>query len=347
MIKNLFLVILLYSQFIGHYLYADEKNIPDNPQPFSEWVMDLKKEVMEQGVSEATFDMAFKAIEPNPKIIELDRYQPEFTQSYLDYITKRVSEIRINQGKIKLMENADSLKAVADKIDVQERFIVAIWGMETNYGSYTGGYNIIQSLATLAYDMRRPTYFRTQLIEALNILEQGHVQPADFTGSWAGAMGQGQFMPSSFLVYAYDFDGDGKKDIWNNKIDVFASIANYLKQHGWKSDRTWGRQVKVPDDADALWEKVKQTEDVKNCSRALKYHSKQLTMQEWQDLGVRTIYGRDLPLVTDQNFKASMVMPMGKDGPAYLTYDNFRAILSYNCSNSYALGVSLLSDELK
>ncbi|MBL4893344.1 MAG: lytic murein transglycosylase, partial [Emcibacter sp.] len=205
----------------------------------------------------------------------------------------------------------------------------------------------IRSLATLAYDMRRSRYFRTQLIKALTILEEGHVSPEDFQGSWAGAMGQGQFMPSSFFAYAYDYDGDGKKDIWTNKADVFASIGNYLKEHGWQADRTWGRQVSLPDDVAGLWKKVKQTEKIKSCRRALKEHSKQYSLKEWQDMGVRTIYGSDLPAVADRNFKASLVMPAGPDGPAFLTYKNFRAILSYNCSNYYALGVSLLSDELK
>ncbi|MCF6214720.1 MAG: lytic murein transglycosylase [Emcibacter sp.] len=323
------------------------KIVPDNPLSFADWRAELKVEAMDSGISADTFDRAFAGVEPDPKVIRLDRHQPEFTQTYATYISKRVSSTRIAKGREKISENTDILNAVSRKIGVQPRFIAGIWGMETNYGSYTGGYNVIRSLATLAYDMRRSSYFRTQLIKALQILEEGHVMPANFKGSWAGAMGQGQFMQSSFFAYAYDFDGDGKKDIWDNKADVFASIGNYLKEHGWQANRTWGRQVSLPKDVDNLWQQVKQTGKVKYCRRALKDHSKQLTMAQWQELGVRTIYGSDLPLVADLEFKASLVMPAGKDGPAFLTYKNFRALLSYNCSNFYALGVSLLSDELK
>ncbi|WP_339861327.1 lytic murein transglycosylase [Paremcibacter congregatus] len=343
-------IILTFSILIMSFTngaIAKDRVVPDNPQPFEEWVADLKTEALGKGISESVFEAAFQDITPDPKVIKLDRHQPEFTQTYFDYISKRVSQTRIKNGLKKVAENADDLAAVEDKIGVQQRFIAGIWGMETNYGGYTGGYNVIKSLATLAYDMRRPTYFRSQLLGALRILEEGHITPEDFKGSWAGAMGQGQFMPTSFFAYAYDFDGDAKKDIWTNQKDVYASIANYLKKHGWESNRTWGRQVRLPQDIDGLWEKVKQTGKVKSCRRALKDHSIQLSLPEWQALGVRTIYGADLPKVTDPDFTASLVMPAGKDGPAFLTYKNFRAILSYNCSNYYALGVSLLSDELK
>ena len=347
MIKTIIYFSFLIFHFTGSSLWAKERIVPDNPQSFADWRMELKTEALSEGISEATFDAAFGGIKPNPKVIKLDRHQPEFTQTYFQYIAKRVSQTRIKNGRKKVAENADILKTVADKIGVQQRFIAGIWGMETNYGSYSGGYNVIRSLATLAYDMRRPKFFRTQLIKALNILEEGHVAADDFKGSWAGAMGQGQFMPSSFFAYAYDFDGDGKKDIWANKSDVFASIANYLKEHGWQSNRTWGRQVRLPKDVTGLLEKVKQTEKVKYCRRALKHHSKQFTLDEWQAMGVRTIYGSDLPAITDPEFKASLIMPAGPEGPAFLTYRNSRALLSYNCSNYYALGVSLLADELK
>ncbi len=347
MIRTVFLVLLILLNFSASAFSAQKKIVPDNPQSFSDWVNDLKAEALTKGISEATFDEAFVGVEPNPKVIRLDRHQPEFTQTYYQYISKRVSQTRIKNGRIKVAENAKVLKTVSDAIGVQQRFIAGIWGMETNYGSYSGDHNVIRSLVTLAYDMRRPKYFRTQLIKALSILQEGHVTIDNFKGSWAGAMGQGQFMPSSFFAYAYDFDGDGKKDIWNNTADVFGSIANYLKEHGWQSEHTWGRQVMLPKDVDGLWEKVRQTEDVKYCRRALKDHSRQFTMAEWQEMGLRTIYGSDLPTVADPDFKASLIMLAGPDGPAFLTYKNFRAILSYNCSNFYALGVSLLAEELK
>ena len=357
MIKKFILIFLLVftilgswglgSWGLGSFSWAKDRVVPDNPLTFSDWLADLKTEALSTGISAATFDQAFTGIELNPKVIKLDRHQPEFTQTYNQYISTRVSQSRIKNGKKKIDENADDLKAVSEHIGVQQRFIAGIWGMETNYGGFTGGYNIIRSLATLAYDMRRSKFFRAQLLKALNILQEGHVAPEDFKGSWAGAMGQGQFMPDSFFAYAYDFDGDGKKDIWNNHSDVFASIGNYLKKHGWEHNRTWGRQVMLPNDVAGLWAKVKQTKKIKSCRRALKSHSIQLTLAEWQALGVRTIYGSDLPQVADPSFKASLVMPDGQDGPAFLTYKNFRAILSYNCSNYYAIAVSLLAEELK
>jgi len=346
-VKILFMINILFFLLLGNLSWAKNVIIPDNPQSFSEWRADLRAEALSKGISAEIFEKAFEGIELDPKVIKLDRNQPEFTQTYDDYITKRVSPSRIKNGKAKMLENRDLFDDVSQKIGVQKRFIAGIWGMETNYGGYTGGYNVIRSLATLAYDMRRSDYFRRQLLSALNILQEGHVTADKFVGSWAGAMGQGQFMQSSFFAYAYDFDGDGRKDIWNDKADVFASIGNYLKKHDWDTGRTWGRQVQLPKDVDGLWQKVKQTKPVTYCRRALKDHSKQLTLAEWQKLGVRTIYGSNLPLVKDPDFKASLVMPAGKDGPAFLTYKNFRAILSYNCSNFYALGVSLLSDELR
>ncbi len=347
MIKRILLISLLFFINQGAVSWSTPRIVPDNPLSFDQWRSDLKVESLNKGISEDIFDKAFQGIIPNPKVIKLDRHQPEFTQTFQTYISKRVSPTRIRNGKKKVAENLSQLEAVSQKIGVQSRFIAAIWGMETNYGSYIGGHNVIRSLATLAYDMRRSGYFRAELIKALNILQEGHITAENFKGSWAGAMGQGQFMPSSFFAYAYDFDGDGKKDIWNNKSDIFGSIANYLKKHGWDSKRTWGRQVMLPEDIVGLWEKVKQTKKVKHCRRALKDHSQQLTLAQWQELGVRTVYGSDLPTISDTNFKASLVLPAGIDGPAFLTYKNFRAILTYNCSNYYALGVSLLSDELK
>ncbi len=322
-------------------------SIPANPLSFEQWLEELKQEAREQGISENTLAVALDGVQPVPKIIELDRRQPEFTQTFAEYIGRRVSPARIELGRKKMAEHQEVLTKVGRDMGVQPRFIAAIWGMETNYGRYTGGYYVIEALATLAYDMRRPAFFRRELLRALEILDQGHIDPKNMKGSWAGAMGQGQFMPSSFFTFAYDYNRDGRKDIWVDQADVFASIANYLKKHGWREDRTWGREVRLPEDVEGLWEKVKQTEPPRSCRRALKHHSRQLSLKEWSELGVKTIYGSDLPDVGDRDFKASLVMPAGKDGPAYLTYRNFRAILSYNCSNYYALGVSLLSDQLK
>jgi len=353
--KSIILVILIFFSLPNATGWATEtgKKITrqditaKNPQSFSDWLIDLRKDALASGISGQTFDKAFAGVTLDPKVIRLDRRQPEFTQTFSRYIARRVSPARIKRGREMVAKNAQTLQKVSRKIGVQQRFIAGIWGMESNFGHFSGGYSVIRSLATLAYDRRRNRYFRSQLIKALDILQQGHVAQKDFTGSWAGAMGQGQFMPSSFFAYAYDFDGDGKKDIWNDTSDVLASIANYLKKHGWQENRTWGRAVTLPKDVDALWAQVKQTGKIKSCRRALKDHSRRLTLAAWQKLGVRTIYGQNLPKVSDPNFTASLVMPAGRNGPAFLTYQNFRAILSYNCSNFYALGVSLLADKLK
>ena len=327
-----------------------QRQVEDNPVPFETWLAELKAEALQEGVSQRILDLTFDGLTPDPKVVELDRRQPEFTQTAEEYLEKRVSPIRIKNGRKKMQEFADVLDPSAKNIAVQKRFIASIWGMETNYGTYTGNYNVVRSLMTLAYDMRRSSFFCYVLLKALLILEQGHIAPDQMTGSWAGAMGQGQFMPTSFFAYAYDMDGDGKKNIWTDEADVFGSIGNYLSVHGWRPDQTWGREVKLPDDLKARQALVDLTHEPnppKSCKRALSAHSKKYSLDEWQEMGVRNLDGSDLPKVTNSNIEATLLMPMGIDGPAYLTYQNFRTILTYNCSNLYALGVSLLSDELK
>ena len=312
--------------------------------PFPQWLADLRAEAETQGIGAEILDSALTGLEPDPKVIELDRRQPEFTQTYEQYLTARVSETRVNRGREMMAAHADTLGSVAAAYGVQPRFIVAIWGMETNYGSFTGGMDVIRSLATLAWDRRRHAYFRSELLNALKILEQGHIARTDMKGSWAGAMGHGQFMPSSFLEYAQDFDGDGRRDIWANTADVFASIANYLKRFRWRDDMTWGRRVLLPADFAAHEERIAPDGPPRSCRRALRHHSRQLDLAEWQALGVRRLSGTDLPT---REFKASLVRPGGADGPAYLTYGNFRSVLRYNCSNFYALAVGHLADRLR
>ncbi|MEZ5756858.1 MAG: lytic murein transglycosylase [Emcibacteraceae bacterium] len=348
MIRALF--ITLFSSMFFIINANAQRQVEDNPVPFETWLADLKAEALQEGVSQRILDLTFDGLTPDPKVVELDRRQPEFTQTAEEYLEKRVSPLRIKNGRIKMQEFADVLDPSAKNIAVQKRFIASIWGMETNYGTYTGNYNVVRSLMTLAYDMRRSSFFRKELLKALLILEEGHIAPDQMTGSWAGAMGQGQFMPTSFFAYAYDMDGDGKKNIWTDEADVFGSIGNYLSVHGWRPDQTWGREVKLPDDLGARQALVDLTHEPnppKSCKRALSAHSKKYSLDEWQQMGVRNLDGSDLPKVANSNIEATLLMPMGIDGPAYLTYQNFRTILTYNCSNLYALGVSLLSDELK
>ena len=312
--------------------------------PFDQWLEAVRVEAIERGISEETLDSAFLNLQPNDRVIELDRKQPEFTQTFEQYIAARVSDTRIKRGREMMARYRDELRAVADYYGVQPRFIAAIWGMETNYGGYTGGMSVIQSLATLAWDPRRSGFFRSQLFAALEIIDEGHITAENMLGSWAGAMGQSQFMPASFKAYAQDFNGDDRRDIWTTEIDVFASIAHYLASHGWRGDRTWGRAVSIPDGMAPDNPELAQQETPRSCARALRSHSRNLSLAEWQDRGVRRLDGSALPEV---DAMASMVQPGGAQGQTYLTYSNYRAILSYNCSNLYAMAVGHLADELR
>lgn len=294
---------------------------------FAAWLSDLRDEARQAGIREATLDASFAGVEPIPRVIELDRRQPETTLTFQQYVERIVSNARIERGRARLAENSPLLNEVAAKFGVQPRFIVALWGIETNFGQNTGGFSVIAALATLAYDGRRSQFFRRELLDALRIVDQGHIAPQDMKGSWAGAMGQSQFMPSSFMNYAYDYNGDGAKDIWNTEADVFASAANYLSGVGWRPDITWGREVRLPDGFDPA---LADLEVVKKLS-------------EWQALGVRRADGRNLPT---RDLDASIVFPGEVGGPAYLVYDNYRAILRWNRSFYFATAVGLLSDKI-
>ena len=213
---------------------------------FDQWVKKLKTEARAKGISSSLLDEVFQGISPLPRVLELDRRQPESTMTFLQYQKRIVSPLRIEQGRQMMAKHRRLLEEVGQKYGVQPRFIVALWGIETNYGNNTGNFNVIEALATLAYDGRRPRYFRSELLAALRILHEGHIAPDKMIGSWAGAMGQSQFMPSSFLNLAVDYNGDGRKDIWTTPADVFASAANYLSQSGWRPGQIWGRSVQLP-----------------------------------------------------------------------------------------------------
>lgn len=218
-----------------------------NPQPFGLWLNELRAEATARGIRAATLDAALSGIQPDPNIVELDRKQPESTLTYKQYLKRVLPKSRIAKAKQLYRENLSLLRRIGAQYGVQPQYIVALWGMESSFGENTGGYNVIEALATLAYDGRRSNYFRGELLDALTILDQGHIATQNMTGSWAGAMGQCQFMPKSFLRFAVDADGDGHKDIWRNKADVFASIANYLHREGWnpKARATGGKHPSV------------------------------------------------------------------------------------------------------
>ena len=297
-------------------------------QPFEAWVTELKAEAEKQGISRSIFDQAFTGVTPIPRVVELDRKQPEFTLTFEQYLTRVVPDARIQKGRALLKENKALLTEVSEKYGVQPRFIVALWGVETDFGRITGGFPVVASLATLAYDGRRSAFFRKELLLALKILEQGHIAPGDMKGSWAGAMGQSQFMPSSFHNFAVDYNGDGHKDIWGTKADVFGSIANYLSKSGWNNSETWGRAVSLPANFDKSLVDSKITK----------------TMREWEALGVTRRDGGPLP---SRNLTSQLVVPGdGELAPAYLAYSNYEVILKWNRSSYFATAVGTLAEAI-
>jgi membrane-bound lytic murein transglycosylase B len=294
-------------------------------EPFDVWLANVKAEALTKGISQTTLDQAFANVKILERVVSLDRKQPEVTQTFQQYMSKRLPKSLVDQGKRLLNENRLVLTEVGEKYGVQPRFIVALWGVETRFGTYTGGFSVIDALTTLAYDNRRADYFRKELFQALQILEEKHISAEEMKGSWAGAMGQSQFMPSSFMNFAVDHDEDGKRDIWTTKADVFASAANYLSQSGWKGDQTWGREVTLPAGFDLSLVDLKIEKP----------------MQGWQDLGVRRANGTDLP---GRQLMGSLVQPKGGNGQTFLVYNNYRSILKWNRSTYFAMSVGQLAD---
>ena len=296
--------------------------------PFAEWLDGFKREATERGIKASTLEAAFARIKPIPRVIELDRKQPEFSLTFRQYMDRVVPAARVAKGRKKLAENRAQLEKIGNQYGVQPNFLVAFWGIETDFGRVTGGFSVVPALATLAHDGRRSAYFRKELLNSLKILDEGHITAKNMVGSWAGAMGQCQFMPSSFLNFAVDQNGDGRKDIWTTKADVFGSAANYLSGSGWKYDQTWGRAIRLPKNFDA-----------KLASLKIKKR-----LSEWQRLGVRRIDGSDLPT---RDLSASIVFTEGPGSEAYVVYDNYRAILKWNRSTFFAVAVGSLADRLK
>ena len=294
-------------------------------ESFEVWLAQFRQQAAAEGISAATLDRAFDGVQPIPEVIERDRRQPEGRLTFRDYNRRVLSPTRIARGRELMEQHHEVLDRVAADYGVQPRFIVALWGIESNYGSFTGEFPVIGALATLAYEGRRAAFFRKELLQALRIVDQGDVAPAQMMGSWAGAMGQSQFMPSSYLARAVDYDGDGRRDIWTTPPDVFASIANYLAKAGWNDRHTWGRQVQIVDHvkADAAGLEVVRP------------------LPEWQALGVRTSNGDALPMVA---LDASLLRMDDDHGPAYLVYNNFRVLMAWNWSTYFALTVGELAD---
>jgi membrane-bound lytic murein transglycosylase B len=294
---------------------------------FAAWLADLRKQAAKAGIREETLSAALDNVRPIPRVVELDKAQPEFKLTFKKYMDRVVPLSRVEKGRRMMKTHADQLRDISKKYGVPARFVVALWGIETDFGRVSGGFPVIPALATLAYEGRRAAFFRNELLDALRILDQGHIAPAAMTGSWAGAMGQVQFMPSSFLKYAVDEDGDGKRDIWGSTQDALGSAANYLSKLGWRDDIGWGRRVELPEGFDM----------------SLVGLETRKTLEEWDALGVTSEDGQPLP---KRNLSASLVQPEPGGEDVFLIYDNYRIIMKWNRSHFFALSVGHLADRI-
>ena len=297
-----------------------------NSQSFEDFLNQVRKTATEQGVSKATIDKAFFGLTPNLDILKSDSAQAEFNQNFWHYVNKRVSQVRLNNGNDTLKQNASLLNKTSQKYGVPAYVLVAFLGLESNYGNYMGNKNLVRSLATLAYDPRRSSFFTKELIALLKLIDKNTI-PLDAKGSWAGAMGAVQFMPTNVIAYGVDANNDGKVNLWNDNEDIYASAANFLKKLGWEKGEKWGREAIIP----------------KNFDYRLTGLEIKKTVNEWAALGVLRGNGSRLP---KSNFKSSLIVPMGHRGPAFLVYRNFDTILGWNRSILYALSVAYLSDRL-
>lgn len=300
---------------------------------FDNWVRDFWPTARAAGVSANTYNAAFAGVRPDKTILKSASNQAEFVRPIWSYLDSAISDKRLSNGKQKLIEYRSTLDAIEARYGVDRHIVVAVWGMESSYGAVLDNpkivKSVIRSLATLAYaDRRRKKFGRKQLVAALKILERGDIHPAGMTGSWAGAMGHTQFIPTTYQAYAVDFDGDGRRNIWTSIPDALGSTAAYLKKMGWRDGETWGYEVVLP----------------RNFNYELADEKTQRTLEEWNRLGVSRTGSRNFPRPTD---KAGLFMPSGARGPAFLLLKNFRVIKRYNNANAYALAVGHLGDRLR
>jgi len=293
---------------------------------FDEWRTLLRSDAIAAGINADLFDRTFAGITLDPRVVTSDSSQPEFTRPVWEYIDGAVSVSRIAQGRVLKAQHRPTLKAIRSTYAVDHEVLIAIWGMESNYGSNIGSHNVIRSLATLAYDGRRQVFWRSQLLAALQILQTGDGPAQGLIGSWAGAMGQTQFMPTTFNQHAVDFDGDGRRDLWSSTPDALASAAHYLQASGWENGQPWGFEVNLPQAFDY----------------ALADPEVRRSVAQWRTLGVNPVRAVD----ADEQSLATLFLPAGHRGPAFLLLNNFRSILKYNNSTAYALAIGLLSDAL-
>ena len=324
---------------VGASAAAPQEPVAGAPQPFNEWLQEFIAEARDRGLGEDLIAQTLAGLQPLPRVITNDRSQAELVVGFERYYRTRVTRSFVRRGRELHREHRSLLDRVEEEYDVQRRFIVAIWGIETQYGRVTGSTPVFQALATLAWEPRRSAFFRGELFDALSMVSRGHIDAKSMTGSWAGAMGQPQFMPSSYLKYAEDFDRDGRRDIWRSTADALASIANYLDEWGWDDEYTWGREVRISPEAHEriARETTRRTE---GCF-AMRNMTERIPLEEWRELGVRDADGGPLP---DGDVKAGLVET---DTRRFLVYENYDAILRYNCAHYYALTVALLADQLR
>jgi membrane-bound lytic murein transglycosylase B len=332
------------SKFVLPILIASSlsfSTLANTQAKFDEYVSNLKAEALEKGYCQALIDEAFSTVKFKKKVIKADKNQPEVVETLETYLPKRVPQWKVDRARNLYAKHKPVLETIAKEYGVQARFIVALWGLESNFGRIQGGHPVISSVVTLAFDGRREALYKRQLWAALDILKDGHISLDKFKGSWAGAMGQTQFMPTSFNSYAVDYDGDGRKDIWTTEVDAFASIANYLKQAGWNDELTWGRQIKLPENFDHKYVLKRGTKTRKQWLEYWKNSERSLI--DWQKLGLRRADGTDLPKV---EITAALVMPDDITGRMYLVYDNYKALMHWNRSYYFATSVGYLSDRI-
>jgi membrane-bound lytic murein transglycosylase B len=306
--------------------FAHSVTAAETAAPFSQWLEGVRQEATAAGISGNFLDTALAGVRPIKRVIELDRRQPEFTLTFWKYLDNAINPARIRRGREMMAKHQKQLQKTARRYGVPPRFIASFWGLESNYGTHTGVFPVLGAVATLAHDKRRSRFFRAQLLAALTIMNRGDVD-IRVKGSWAGAMGNFQFIPTTYKGFAVDADGDGRRDMWKSFPDMFASAANYLSRSGWRSGWTWGREVQLP-------------KGFKLEFSGLKIRK---SLSQWQALGVRTAGGGRLP---NGDAEASVILPAGYSGPAFLIYKNYRTILTWNRSILYAIAVGHLADRL-
>jgi membrane-bound lytic murein transglycosylase B len=294
---------------------------------FSQCLARLETRARTDGVAQRTIDAVFPNVVPRQRVIRADRSQAEFVESFAAYLGRRVNPSRVTMGRELLVRHRDVLDVLTREYGVPGQYIVAFWGLETNYGGYLGDVSVFDSLSTLACDPRRSNYFTDEFINALHVVDSGHVEPSEMIGSWAGAMGQTQFMPSNYLRYAVDGDRDGRVDLWNSVDDALASAANFLSELGWRAGERWGREVLLPPDFDFSFAAAKDRP----------------FLAEWRRLGVTDVQDQLVPAL---DMRAALIVPSGHTGPAFLVYDNFDVIMRWNRSEFFALTVGHLADRI-